>query len=312
MKLIGETPEKMAKRMGEDQAYLEEILPIMDEKGQIIAYKSRSGTKYGLMLFVVGIYEEQLDRMDAEFAAIMEEYFEVCGYTDLFGTEPEIFKVVPVNQAISSEMQVFPYQQASEIIGNAKSWGVRECICKKQQELLDKGCNYSKNVCLTFSSREGTYDETTTSKAITKQEALDLLLAAEEEGLVHSTMNVQEGHNYICNCCTCCCGVLRSMKEYKQPHAFVNSDYTMQVDEEECIGCAECEDRCQFDAISIDGVSVVDAELCVGCGVCAIACEEGALTLVPRKGVKKPPKNMVRWMLKKAWKRKKNPLKAFR
>lgn len=282
----------------------------MDEKGQIISY--RKGTKYGLMPFVVGIYEEQLPRMDHEFSALMEEYFKVTQYTDLFGTKPEIFKIIPVNQAITTKVNIFPYQDAEAIINGARSWGVRDCICKTQKELLNEGCNYSKNVCISLSRKENAYTYETTSKPITKEKALELLKEAEEEGLIHSTMNVKEKHGYICNCCTCCCGVLRGMVEYGQTNAFVNSDYIMSVNEDICLGCGTCEDRCQFSALSIKDVCEVDKEKCTGCGVCVMSCDEEALKLIPRKNIKKPSKNLVRWMLKKSMSRKVNPFRVIR
>ncbi|MHA2404147.1 MAG: ATP-binding protein, partial [Candidatus Kariarchaeaceae archaeon] len=306
-----ETPAKMAKRLKLDRKYLEDILPIMSEKGQIIHYEKEKGMKYGLMPFVVGIYEEQLDRMDAEFSELMEEYFVKTKYSELFGNKPEIFRIVPVNKVIDTTLAIHPYQDAEKIVRSAKSWGVRECICKKQKELLDEKCNYSKNVCLTFSSRENVYDETTISKPITMEESLELLKNAENEGLVHSSMNVATRHNYICNCCTCCCGVLRGLVQWDQPNTLVKSNYKIVVSEDDCIACANCEDRCQFGAIEVDDVCVIDDKMCVGCGVCAITCDEGALKLIDRDNVSKPPKNLVTWMFRKAWKRRVNPLRLF-
>jgi len=34
-----------------------------------------------------------------------------------------------------------------------------------------------------------------------------------EIGLVHSVSNIQEGLWYVCNCCGCCCAVLRYINE---------------------------------------------------------------------------------------------------
>ncbi len=310
MKLIPETPEKIAKRTKMNIEYINKMLPIMDKKGQIISYRGK--TKYGLMPFVVGIYEEQLDRMDAEFAKLTEEYFKESKFTELFGSKPEIFKIIPVNKVISTEISIFPYQDAEEIVNNANSWGVRECICKKQQELLENGCEYSKNVCISLSRKNNAFTDETISKPISKERAVLLLREAEEEGLIHSTMNVETGHGYICNCCSCCCGVLRGLTEYDQPNAFVNSDYIIEVTNDDCIACEICVDRCQFEALTVNDFCEVDLGKCVGCGVCAVTCDEGALMLIPRDKIKKPSKNMLTWMLKKSWKRRVNPRKAFK
>ncbi|MCK4849442.1 MAG: hypothetical protein KAT16_10465, partial [Candidatus Heimdallarchaeota archaeon] len=59
MKLMGETVEDLADRLDIPEEGLKEKLENMIEKGQITVYNTRSGRKYGLMPFAVGIYEEQ-------------------------------------------------------------------------------------------------------------------------------------------------------------------------------------------------------------------------------------------------------------
>jgi heterodisulfide reductase subunit A-like polyferredoxin len=67
-----------------------------------------------------------------------------------------------------------------------------------------------------------------------------------------------------------------------------SSGYNALVDDDLCIGCAECNSYCQFHALSIlDGVNHVNLELCMGCGVCVSHCTEGAIELIlaPEKGI---------------------------
>jgi NAD-dependent dihydropyrimidine dehydrogenase PreA subunit len=303
MKLKGETAEELAVRLNISINGLEERLETMYSKGQIYAINSSKGRRYGLMPFVVGIYEEQLNSMDQEFAQLIEEYFDKSKYKDLFGTEPAIFKVIPINRVIKPELEIYPYEIAEEIINQSKSWGIRNCVCKRQQELLQKPCEYPTKVCLIFSHKENAFDESRLTNAITKEEALDYLFQAEEAGLIHCAMNIQKQHQYICNCCTCCCGVLRGLTERNQAHAFVKSNFIMTVDEELCIGCEICIDRCQFDALEVvDDMCTVDLEKCVGCGVCAISCSEEALSLVDKDPSEKakPLEDFDDWMTQKA------------
>ncbi|MHA2357992.1 MAG: ATP-binding protein [Candidatus Heimdallarchaeaceae archaeon] len=140
-----------------------------------------------------------------------------------------------------------------------------------------------------------------------------ILKETEEAGLIHTSMNVQEGHSYICNCCTCCCGILRGLTEWEQPLAFVNSDYVISVNKEACISCGKCVKVCQMNALEvIDKKSVIN-DKCIGCGVCAINCPQSALELVlrDRKEIKKPPKNIIRWMIRRSISRRKNILKVM-
>ncbi len=66
-----------------------------------------------------------------------------------------------------------------------------------------------------------------------------------------------------------------------------SSGYVAQVDPEQCIGCGDCEQVCQFGAIHVNASSEIDAEVCMGCGICANQCAQTAITLVrmEEKGV---------------------------
>jgi len=53
----------------------------------------------------------------------------------------------------------------------------------------------------------------------------------------------------------------------------------VRLDEGLCTGCGICEDRCQFHAITMNGVAAIDTEKCYGCGNCVIKCPAEALVL---------------------------------
>ena len=314
MKLKSETLKKMSRRLKIPVSVLEEKMIVMKSKGQIYINKTKSGEKkYGLMPFAIGIYEDQIHRIDSEFSEIMEEYFDKTKGEILFSSDPPITKVIPVKSAIKTEIGIHPRNEAEKLIMNAKSWGLRECICKIQQEEIGNPCKYPKEVCLMFSSKENDYVDSHKTKIITKEEALEVLRKAERAGLIHSKMNISEGQDFICNCCTCCCGVLRALVQYDQPNAFVKSDYQIKIDEERCSGCGICIDRCQFNALELHDEKSIVNDRCVGCGNCVITCPEEAVFLVPREksDISSPPKNLTAWMIKRAIKRKVNLFKLL-
>jgi ferredoxin len=254
------------------------------------------------MPFVVGFYEEQLPRMDRELAELFESYFqEAQGAISHAG--PPVHRVIPVEEAIPAGIEIYPYERATVLLENAKAWGVRDCICRIQQRLLDKGCDRPANNCLVFAPVEGVFDGSDTTRAISKEEALRILSEAEEAGLVHSPGNYQDGNNYICNCCTCCCGVLRSVAEFSIPTAIASSDFVVVVDASVCAGCGDCLARCQFGALEIPaGTCVVDAGRCVGCGLCVAACPTESLHLKRRSSgqILPPPADFHDWMAQRA------------
>ena len=58
------------------------------------------------------------------------------------------------------------------------------------------------------------------------------------------------------------------------------SSYLAFVNEEDCIGCETCVEKCPMDAIDIEEtVAIVNEDLCIGCGVCAHHCPEEAIYL---------------------------------
>lgn len=304
MKLKGGTVEEVAGRLGMEIKPLRELLEGMAKKGQIGGYNSKSGVrKYALMPFVVGIYEEQLGRMDAEMAALFEDYYN-AGFQQILTTPPSGFKVIPVNKAIDTSLEVFTSEKAEELIRNAKSLGVRDCICKKQQSLLGNDCKYPRTVCLLVNpERENAYEEDELTRSVSRDEALQLLRESEDAGLVHCSLNVEDEKSirYICNCCTCCCGFLRGVSASENPRDLVRTDYLTEVDDDLCIGCEFCVERCQMGALDVVGsLCTVDVKRCIGCGVCAESCPEGALhlTKVPSPG--DHPESLMDWMVQRA------------
>jgi len=121
--------------------------------------------------------------------------------------------------------------------------------------------------------------------------------------LIHSSSNIREGHFYICNCCTCCCGIMRGISKFGIENSVAKSDFYATVDSEVCTGCGTCVKRCQFGAPSlVDDISRVDQKSCVGCGLCVITCPSEAMTLVrkPEDQISPTPWNMEEWMKERA------------
>jgi electron transport complex protein RnfB len=304
MRLTREPAAAIAARAGVDPKSAYAILKAMARKGLIIAGRGKGELGFRLMPFVVGFYEEQLPRLDEEMATLFEQYYqETKGGGALMQSAPPGHRVIPVEQSIPFQPEIHPYQSASELLEGAKSWGVRDCICRVQQRLVGKGCDHPVEVCLVFAPVEGAFDHSDVTRSITKQEALSILQDTEEAGLVHSTANYRDGNFYICNCCSCCCGFLRSVVEFGVPTAIAHSDYRAVVEAEECVGCEECVDRCQFGALSVpEDTCVVDYARCVGCGQCTTVCATEALRLERRPESERlpAPLDQKEWMAQRA------------
>ncbi|HEC34948.1 MAG TPA: 4Fe-4S dicluster domain-containing protein [Anaerolineae bacterium] len=303
MRLRYEQAGEIAACAGADPQEAYQVLKGMARQGLIRARRGKDGLVFALLPFVVGIYEEQLARMDRELAVLAEQYFrEIAGRT-ILDAAPPIHRVIPVEQAIPFDLEVFPYERAAAIVESARSWGVRDCICRVQQRLVGKGCDYPVETCLVMAPVEEAFVGDVVTRPISKEEALCILRVAEEAGLVHTTGNFRDRHYYICNCCPCCCAVLRGLIEFGVPTAVARSGFRAAVDDDACLGCGTCVERCPFEALSLlEEVAVVNADRCLGCGVCAPTCPAGAIHLErrPAEEVVLPPADIREWTLHRA------------
>jgi electron transport complex protein RnfB len=306
MRLKREPAADIAARAGVDPKAAYRTLKGMVRKGLILFRKDEGQLVFGLMPFAVGFYEEQLPRLDEEMATLVEQYFQENQMTGIALPAPAVGRVIPVEEAVPFDLEIFPYERATDLIEGAKAWGVRDCICRVQQHLIGKGCEHQIKNCLSLAPIEGLFDHSEITHAITKEEALRILHEAEEAGLVHTTGNYQDGLFYICNCCTCCCGILRGVAEFDIPTAIAHSDFRAVVDADLCIGCGDCVERCPFGALAVpEDICEVDNARCVGCGVCAVVCPADALHLErrPEEEALSLPADIKDWMAQRAEKR---------
>lgn len=107
--------------------------------------------------------------------------------------------------------------------------------------------------------------------------------------LVHTMSNVRDKSlfigdvGYICNCCGCCCAILRGITDWGVENSVAQANYYSSIDAERYTACKLCEQRCQVGAISEqDGAFVVDTMRCIGCGLCVIGCPNDAAKLHPK------------------------------
>ncbi len=302
LRMTLETPEQIAGRIGGDAGELRKMLKGMARKGLIKAGRGEGGVGYGLLPFAVGIYEMQISRIDENMARRFEDYYQQA-FSKALVNEPSIHRVVPIGESVRMDMEIRPFESATDIVNGAKAWGVLDCICRKQKALIGDPCDHTVELCMMMSSVPGAFDNNKVVRAQTHEEALASLQQAADEGLVHSVSNNQEGLWYICNCCTCSCGILRGISEMGVANAVARSAFVAEVDEDLCVGCEDCLEYCQFDAMEMDGsVVTVSGLRCVGCGVCVVHCFDEALSLArrPESEIKPIPVTEEDWGIERA------------
>ena len=90
----------------------------------------------------------------------------------------------------------------------------------------------------------------------------------------------------ICFCCPCCCIAMRLARNAtsNERHRFHPSGWTAVPDRTKCISCKKCvtgQNGCPMEAISFgeDGKVVINQDICMGCGICKERCPVDAISI---------------------------------
>ncbi len=291
-----ETPTQLAARLGSDVRAIYPLIKSMSQKGLIKVGRVEGKLAFSLLPFVVGIYEMQAGRIDRELALLFEEYFKT-GFGKLLDVDPPVHRVIPIQKGIHQDIEILPYENIRNVIENASSWGVVDCICRTQKALIGEPCEHPVDVCMILSEYPDAFSLSHTIRPLTKEGAYQTLQRAAQAGLVHSVSNTQEGLQYICNCCTCSCGILRGMVDFGYANVIARSSFVCQVDTAACTACGICVQYCPFTALELNDTISINKQRCTGCGVCTQYCPQDALSLIarPQNEVKPPPKTEGDW-----------------
>jgi NAD-dependent dihydropyrimidine dehydrogenase PreA subunit len=287
----------IAERTGLKPSEVQSRLIALAKRGLVWIEKSEGKLLFRLLPFMVGIYETQYDILDHEFAHLFEQYMREGGAVGIMKPYPALQRVIPAQKALKSEW-ILPYDDVRTIIMSATTYYNQPCICRKERRLTGfDACPFPVDMCLSFSNRPSTGDPT----EISRDKTLSLLDQAESIGLVHAVSNNIKARGYIgyiCNCCGCCCGILRGINDYGIGSSIAQANYAAVLDPELCSNCGACVERCQVRAISAaEKTPAIDHDRCIGCGLCVTGCPERAVELKrkPDDKILPPPVDYAAW-----------------
>ncbi|MHA2054795.1 MAG: 4Fe-4S dicluster domain-containing protein [Candidatus Hodarchaeales archaeon] len=285
----------------------EKVTKILDsiyQRGLMPRFVHRKTNKnhYLLLPMVIGIFEFTLSNHTIYDEVMMKKLTKLFDkyYYEGFGLEigasnypwARVFphdrkikqEVIKVDQPIEGRNEILPHDKVLTIIERAQICGVMPCACRVEHKYVGKECKHPVDVCMVF---DPYLIEIGMAKEITKEEAIEVLHRTEKEGLVHMSNNSQKGHHFICNCCSCSCGIMGGLTRLGNPHAFAKSNFITVIDESaKCTKCYKCVEICPLHAIQhwipheeADEIWKIDEEKCIGCGVCASNCPTNRMTL---------------------------------
>jgi len=243
--------------------------------------------------YIAGLYKTLLEELKNNIQG---------GYDVLlpiFEQQPPIDRTIPtystasgktitieVNQSVQGQETVLPAQTVEKIIAKFEDIAVGHCFCRNYNKVLGHDCelNSPSEVCFSFGKSARYTIDQGFARSVSKKEALKIMKQAEDAGLIHKAFHngsdISKVENSICNCCKDCCDTFALWRNGATP--LINStNYLSIIDQDACVGCGECVDRCPVDCISQDedGRAIREKEYCIGCGVCARFCPETAISL---------------------------------
>lgn len=273
---------RIAMSAGVSNVVCQELIRTMVNKGLVNLRYGPGGTEASLQPFVVGIFGSQVFRMDRTFAQLFDDYHREAGQK-LLSVQPQFHRIVPAYSPKNFDVVILPEEDVTHLLSSKQAWAVIDCVCRKQQTMIDKACDHPLRVCLAMSDIPGIFDQLTeTLDVLDLESALEVLDLAAKSGLVHTVSNWKKDITYVCSCCSCGCFMMRRYPKEQLGMAFARSSYYAVVDEGLCTACGDCQAICPFDAIIVKRTAVVNSINCTGCGLCVRICPEGAISLTPR------------------------------
>lgn len=305
---------KVSSGLGEDE--INAMVDVLAKRGVIFNQPNSKGVMVFklLPLLNVGIFEylfmKKLEitpytkRLGELFTKMFEEQRELVKghYEDVLKMvkhHPPVDRTVPyttnqgsgkpiaiqINKSLGEPQEkTLPFQDVKDIIDKFDDIAVGHCFCRHFKDITGHPCQQtdSRENCFTFGKSARHTSQQGFARMVNKQEALEILAKAEEDGLMHKayhpSFDSSRDETSICSCCTCCCG---NAHDNTIAGTANEAWFLAVIDHEQCVGCGTCVEHCNAKALTMgdDDKPVLDEELCIGCGYCAYLCPENAVGL---------------------------------
>lgn len=252
--------EDVAKTSGEPYEKVKEALDYIAWAGVAFVNTINGVDMYWQDIFVPGHLEmiNNNKELVAKFPQVAEAFYffgskkgpMAAGIMPI-GSGP--MRVLPIERSIDGESRKASYEEISTHLNEAHIFSVSDCSCRTSRESMGEGCGHLKEeMCIQLDHAAEYYIKTGRGREITREEALEIIRKAEDNGLMHSIPNLDTpGHTHaICNCCGCGCYAMRLANEYVN-NDIVRSNYKSVVDESKCVACGECVDVCPTNALRL-------------------------------------------------------------
>lgn len=291
-----EKPEDAAVRLNRDEKEVSQLMETMAQKGLLFRLRKPESVRYAAVPFVAGIFEYQANRLNKKISRNIQQYYDEGFSRSIMACKHPPMRPIPVDKKLITEWPIAPYEDVEEIFDKQRKIALLNCVCRTWGQMVDNECNKPLETCFYLGSHADYFVENHVGRYVSADEAKTIL----KETLSHTGLVLQlsagKKPSAVCMCCGDCCNMLLSLKKQPIPAKAAKSNYFANVNAENCIGCGECSERCQMDAIQLaTDTAIIDYNRCIGCGACTFACSNEGLTLNHKKKSDRytPPANIV-------------------
>lgn len=173
--------------------------------------------------------------------------------------------VIPVEKAIQMENESVDLEHISHWLNKYEGkYAASPCSCRRSRLTHGEGCaDDPEGWCIAVGDMADYVVETQKDgRYIDKEEALEILKAAEDNGFVHQITNIDGANKIfaICNCNVNVCYALRTSQLFNTPN-MSRSAYVAKVEKANCVACGKCVEFCPAGAVKL-GQKLCDKEGC--------------------------------------------------
>jgi NAD-dependent dihydropyrimidine dehydrogenase PreA subunit len=313
-KLAGQMPtgahtvKALARHLNQDEARLEKMLETMADEGLMFVAKTKENQKeYSLPPFAPGLLElqflkgEETERALKRYDLIAKMHEELGARAHKLYENVELankklglpgLRTLAVEEELPVNAEIATWERISEIMDRETSFAVGTCTCRQEARIKGHPCKIEgvpMEACVYFGKVADYIVERNFGRRYSREALLELLKTCEKHGLMHNINNFLGDNIVLCNCCGCCCQILKPMIAHRGLNRIAGSNFVAVSDPDTCIGCGECVNLCQVMAIEMsDEKAKINPDYCMGCGNCVSVCPSGSLSLV-RCSDYKPP-----------------------
>jgi Fe-S-cluster-containing hydrogenase component 2 len=253
------------------EAELRDRLDDMARRGLVFDLEHRGHRWFALAPVVIGLFEFSLMRIrdevpQGELARLFERYIdeEKPFFRSLFRGPTQFGRSLVREEALPDHdhTEILDWERASEVIRSATAAAISLCACRHKASHLGSACDRPQKVCLSLNFAAESLVRNGMAEPLTICQAMKILEECKAAGLAQTGDNVRRKVSFICNCCGCCCEMMKAAKRLDISGAIVTSNWIARLDASKCTGCGKCAAACPMDALALAGQTGQSTTVC--------------------------------------------------